>query len=80
MFFEKGESGAHQLYNHTAEPCVFFDVRTYIGYDLCKYPDSNKIFLAPSCEIFDKDAQLPYFKGEENVQDKWEQIRNKDKK
>ena len=22
IFFEKGETGAHQLYNHTTEPCV----------------------------------------------------------
>jgi hypothetical protein len=42
-----------------------------------EYPDSNKIFLAPSYEIFDKDAQLNYFDGEENVQDKWKMERNR---
>ncbi|MDR2765571.1 MAG: cupin domain-containing protein [Tannerella sp.] len=75
IFFEKGETGAHQLYNHTAEPCVYLDIRTFIGYDVCEYPDSNKIYLVPSCEIFGKDAQLNYFDGEENVRDKWEEIR-----
>lgn len=77
MFFEMGETGAHQLYNHTSEPCIYLDVRTFIGYDVCEYPDSNKMLLAPSFEIFNKDAQMTYFDGEENVQDKWKQLANK---
>jgi uncharacterized cupin superfamily protein len=76
LFFEMGETGAHQLYNHTAEPCVYLDVRTFIGYDVCEYPDSNKLFLVPSYEIFDRNAQLNYFAGEENIRDKWKQIKN----
>lgn len=78
MFFEKGETGAHQLYNHTSEPCVYLDIRTYLGYDIAEYPDSNKILLAPSFEIFDKDAQVGYFKGEENIKDRWNQIESKE--
>jgi uncharacterized cupin superfamily protein len=73
IFFEKGETGAHQLYNHTAEPCIYLDIRTFIGFDVCEYPDSDKIFLVPSSEIFDKDAQVNYFDGEENVQEKWKE-------
>ncbi|MDR2120463.1 MAG: cupin domain-containing protein [Tannerella sp.] len=76
IFFEKGETGTHQLYNHTAEPCVYLDIRTFIGYDVCEYPDSNKIFLVPSYEIFAKDTQRNYFDGEENVRDKWKEIEN----
>jgi uncharacterized cupin superfamily protein len=75
LFFEIGETGAHQLYNHTTEPCVYLDVRTFIGYDVCEYPDSNKLFIAPTYEIFDKDAQLNYFDGEENILDVWKQIK-----
>ncbi len=71
MFFEMGEMGAHQLYNHTDEPCTFLDVRSYIGYDVCEYPDSNKVLLAPSMEIFGKDSTVSYFDGEENVNDSW---------
>lgn len=74
LFFEKGEAGAHQLYNHTTEPCVYLDVRTFIGHDICEYPDSNKLFIVPTYEIFDRDARLNYFDGEENIRDKWEQI------
>jgi uncharacterized cupin superfamily protein len=79
IFFEKGETGAHQLYNHTDEICIFLDIRTYIGYDIAEYPDSDKILLAPSFEIFNKDSQVNYFDGEMNIKDKWNQIENKNK-
>ena len=74
IFFEKGETGAHQLHNHTSETCVYLDVRTYIGYDIAEYPDSDKILLAPSFEIFNKDSQASYFDGEKNIKGKWKQI------
>jgi len=77
IYFEMGETGAHQLFNHTTEPCVYLDIRTFIGYDICEYPDSKKILLDPSFEIFSKDAQLKYFDGEQNIQDKWNQLENK---
>ena len=74
MFFEIGETGAHQLFNHTTEDCVYLDIRTFIGYDVAEYPDSNKIFLAPSYEIFNKDSKTTYFEGEENIHEKWKQM------
>ncbi|MBN1953206.1 MAG: cupin domain-containing protein [Bacteroidales bacterium] len=77
IFFEKGETGAHQLYNHTADTCVYLDIRTYFGYDIAEYPDSDKILLAPSFEIFNKDSQVDYFSGEKNIKDKWKQIENR---
>ena len=76
IFFEAGETGAHQLYNHTEEPCIYLDIRTFIGYDVCEYPDSDKIFLLPSYEIFNKGSQANYFDGEENVKEKWRQIKD----
>jgi uncharacterized cupin superfamily protein len=77
IFFEKGESGAHQLYNHTSEHCIFLDIRTYIGYDIAEYPDSEKILIAPSFEIYNKNSQAKYFDGEVNIKDKWKQIEHK---
>ena len=74
IFFEKGETGAHQLYNNTTEPCIYLDVRVFIGHDICEYPDSNKIFIVPTYEIFKKDSQAGYFDGEENIQEKWKEI------
>ncbi len=73
-FFERGETGAHQLYNHTDDPCIYLDVRTFIGYDVCEYPDSNKLFLAPSYEVFRKDSKVGYFDGEENIKEIWAQL------
>lgn len=77
IFFEKGPTGAHQLFNHTADICTFLDIRTYIGYDVAEYPDSDKIFLVPSYEIFNKNEQANYFDGETNMREKWKQIENK---
>lgn len=76
IFFEKGETGAHQLYNHTTVPCVYLDIRTYIGYDIAEYPDSDKILIAPTFEIFKKDIQAKYFDGETKIKDKWKEIGN----
>lgn len=75
IFFEMGEAGTHQLYNHTTHPCIYLDVRTFIGYDVCEYPDSNKILLAPSFEIFSKDSGLKYFDGEKNIVNIWEKLK-----
>ncbi len=77
IFFEMGETGAHQFYNHSSEPCTYLDVRTFIGFDVCEYPDSDKILIAPTFEIFEKESKPGYFKGEENIQEKWEQLKNK---
>ena len=77
IFFEIGETGAHQLYNHTTETCVYLDIRTSIGYDVCEYPDSNKLLIDPSFEIFNKDTKLKYFEGEENIQNIWKQLKKK---
>lgn len=74
IFFEKGETGAHQLYNHTSEPCIYLDMRSYIGYDVCEYPDSDKIMIIPKEEIFNRDTKLEYFDGEENITKKWDNL------
>jgi len=76
IFCEKGESGAHQFYNHGDEPCVYMDIRTFIGHDICEYPDSEKVLIAPSFEIFEKNSNVEYFKGEENILEKWNALNN----
>jgi uncharacterized cupin superfamily protein len=76
IFFDMGETGAHQFFNHGTEPCIYLDIRTFIGYDVCEYPDSGKILLAPSFEIFNKKSEVSYFEGEENVLEKWDQVKN----
>mgnify|MGYP003623462335 FL=1 len=74
IFFETDETGAHQLYNHTEEECVYLDVRTYMGHDICEYPDSNKILIAPSMTVFSKRDETGYFDGEEGIADRWAEL------
>jgi uncharacterized cupin superfamily protein len=74
IFFEMGETGAHQFFNHTGEPCTYLDIRTFIGYDLCEYPDSEKVLLAPSFDIYSKNTRVTYFEGDENVAEKWNKL------
>lgn len=80
LFFEMGETGAHQLFNHCSEPCIYLDIRTFSGIDICEYPDSNKILTIPSIEVFEKESKVSYFKGEENINEKWEELSKKNKK
>jgi uncharacterized cupin superfamily protein len=75
VFFEMGETGAHQFFNHTSEPCTYLDIRSYIGYDICEYPDSDKILIAPSFEIFMNDSQTTYFEGERDILEKWKALK-----
>ena len=73
IFFEMGESGAHQLYNHTAEPCVYLDLGTNADINLCEYPDTGKInaYGKGVRQIHYKSDTVDYFEGEENVREKW---------
>ena len=74
VFFEIGESGTHQFYNHDTIPCVYLDIKTAIGIDVCEYPDSGKINISPFNETFEKESQVDYNKGEENVQLIWNKL------
>lgn len=76
VFFEKGESGAHQLYNHTDSPCIYLDIRTFFGDDICEYPDSDKILLIPTFEIFPRRSVGAYFDGEGNIREIWDRLRS----
>ena len=71
IFFEKGASGAHQLYNHGDSPCVYLDIRTTVGIDVCEYPDSGKVNILPYMEVFDGSSTVDYYKGEEDVASHW---------
>jgi len=75
MFFEVGESGAHQLYNHDTVPCVYLDIRTTPGIDVTEYPDSGKINILPLKMTFEKNSQVDYNKGEVNIKDIWNKLK-----
>ena len=71
VFFEQGDTGAHQLYNHSDVPCVYLDIRTTVGIDVCEYPDSGKLAILPMLEVFESSSRVRYFQGEEKVKEKW---------
>lgn len=70
-FFEMGPTGAHQLYNHTDKPCIFLDIRTTVGIDVCEYPDSGKINILPYEEIYQKGDVVDYYLNEDKTREKW---------
>jgi uncharacterized cupin superfamily protein len=71
LFFEQGPTGAHQLFNHASEPCLYVDVASVYGIDVCEYPDSGKIAIFPSRQVFETSAAVDYFKGEQDVAARW---------
>ena len=71
IFFEEGPSSAHQLYNHSDSPCVYLDLRTTFGIDVCEYPDSGKINILPFMEVFEASSTVDYYKEEKNPARKW---------
>lgn len=78
IFFEMGDRGAHQLFNHTETACTYLDIKTALVNDICEYPDSGKLSVSPYREIFEKSTQAGYFKGEENVKDIWKKLKKEE--
>ena len=75
VFIEMGEKGGHQFYNHTDEPCTYLDIRTLLTMDVVEYPDSGKINILPYSEVFEMKSKTDYFKGEENISDRWDELK-----
>lgn len=77
IFFEMGKSGVHQLFNHTKEPSTYLDIKTFSENDICEYPDSGKVNISHYREVFEKKSEVDYFKGEENIKEIWNKLRDK---
>jgi uncharacterized cupin superfamily protein len=77
VFFETGETGAHQFYNHSSDACVYLDIRSTFGIDISEYPDSGKINILPQREIYEKNTRVEYNKGEEHVREIWRNLGKK---
>lgn len=77
LFFETGENGAHQFYNHTSEPCTYFDVKSIYGLDAVVYPDSGKLMINKYNEVYDIKEQVDYFKDEESIKERWREFNGK---
>lgn len=76
MFFEVGESSAHQFYNHDTIPCTYLDIRTTPGIDVTEYPDSGKVNISPFNLIFEKQTRVDYNKGEDSINEIWSKLKS----
>ena len=77
VFFEMGENGVHQFYNHSSVPCIYLDLRSNMGLDVTEYPDSGKVNILPLQKVFEKETQVDYNKGEEYVKEIWSKYLDK---
>ncbi len=75
ILFEKGESGAHQLYNSSELPLTYMDFKTNKDLDICEYPDSGKVNILPKGEIFAKGEPKEYFEDEADIREIWKQLK-----
>lgn len=63
--FPAGQAAGHCLVNHTRKPCRYLVVGEKNPSDVCVYPDSNKILVCATDEIYDKGAIREYWAGED---------------
>ena len=63
---------AHQFYNHTENPFLFFALSNKEASEICEYPDSNKKWERSSKKLFQNGIELEnYWKDEENPDQYW---------
>ena len=62
--FPAGEPSEHVLFNHTPAPCKYILVGEKNEHDLCYYPDSNKVKIGATDDIFSRGDTREYGYGE----------------
>lgn len=64
IFYEVGETSAHNMYNHTDKPFKILCISNNSDTDVCHYPDSQK--RNESGQVTQNGAVVDYFKDEED--------------
>jgi uncharacterized cupin superfamily protein len=62
--FPAGEATEHVLFNHTEESCKYILIGEKNEHDVCYYPDSNKVKIRATKEIFLRSDTRDYGYGE----------------
>ena len=62
--FPAGQALGHCLINEGDAPCRYLVIGERDPADVCVYPDSNKILVRATGEVYDKGATRPYWAGE----------------
>ncbi|MES2801333.1 MAG: cupin domain-containing protein [Bdellovibrionota bacterium] len=69
IFYEVGETSAHNMYNHTDKPFKILAISNNSDTDVCHYPDSKKI---NSSGVVKQNGEIvDYFKDEEDPAKYW---------
>ena len=62
--FPAGATDEHCLFNHTDAVCSYLIIGDRSTDDVCVYPDSGKIMVRATGEIYDKTETRDYWDGE----------------
>ena len=65
VVFPAGQKLGHALVNESNETCRFLMIGERNPDDVCIYPDSNKVFIRQTGEVYDKSAVRDYWDGED---------------
>lgn len=71
IFFGLGEEYSHQFYNHTEKDFKFIAISNLDKSDIAYYPDSGKVNIRETREIFKQQDSVPYITDEENPSKYW---------
>ncbi len=72
VFFKTGV--AHQFYNHTDSPFIFFALSNRDPADVCEYPDSRKVLNVADRKLTQDGQEVEdYWQDEENPRNFWPQ-------
>jgi uncharacterized cupin superfamily protein len=62
--FRAGVALGHCLVNEGDKPCRYLVIGERNPHDVCVYPDSNKLLVKATGEVYDKGSTLDYWHGE----------------
>jgi len=73
IYFGLGKEYAHQFYNHTDKPFKFLAISNKDKLDTAVYPDSDKIIIRKSRQLFKQSDAVSYLTDEENPKSYWDE-------
>ncbi|HLZ67081.1 MAG TPA: cupin domain-containing protein [Aliidongia sp.] len=65
VVFPAGQKAGHALVNDSDEVCRFLMIGERNPNEVCVYPDSNKVLVCLTDELYDKSAVRNYWAGED---------------
>ena len=72
IFLGLGKENAHQFYNHTDTVFKFIAISNLDKSDIAYYPDSGKVNIRKTHEIFKHNDSVPYITDEEDPSIHWD--------